>query len=277
METNMITSSQNPLIKTIARLQQKAAERKNTGLFVIEGRREVSLALRARTTVEHLLYCREIFKPDPNYPTDIVFSGDHKLIEVSRSVYNKLAYRENTEGIMMVARRQDVCLKNLRTNPDPLILVLEGVEKPGNLGAILRTADAAGVDAVLICDQGTDIHNPNVIRSSLGCVFMVPVVTCAPEDALQWLRDTAYRSGDRPKIFAAALQTATDIYSADFSGYTVLVFGAEDKGLSELWREAADELVRIPMAGSIDSLNVSVSVAVLTFEAVRQRRAHAST
>lgn len=269
----MITSLQNPLVKQIARLQQKAAERKSSGLFVVEGRREVSLALRNGIPTEYLLMCREIHQPDPAYPADLPPSQGKKLLEVSRDVYNKLAYRENTEGVLIVARKQEFPLKSIRVRQNPLILVLEGVEKPGNLGAIMRTADAAGVDAVLICDPATDIYNPNVIRSSLGCVFTLPVIACSPEEALRWIREKAESSGSVPKVFAAALQTDKLVYAADFTGFTVLVFGAEDKGLSGAWRDAADLLVKIPMAGNIDSLNVSVSVAIMTFEAVRQRYA----
>lgn len=273
MKIPEIISTSNPLVKRILRLQQKLAERKSSGLFVVEGRREVSLALRSGVRVAHILVCPEIYKADAAYPVDLNRETGRTLVEVSRAVYNKLAYRENLEGVLLVAGKELAALDQIGLKPDPLVLVLEAVEKPGNLGAILRTADAAGMDAVLICDPGTDVFNPNVIRSSLGCVFTVPVAVCNPKEAADWIRRLpAGPSGKKPKILAAALQRASDYYLEDLSGPTALVFGAEDKGLSAYWREHADALVRIPMSGSIDSLNVSVSVAILAFEAVRQRK-----
>jgi RNA methyltransferase, TrmH family len=273
MKIPEIISTGNPLVKRILRLQQKLAERKSSGLFVVEGRREVSLALRSGVRVAHLLVCPEIYTADAAYPVDLDEAAGRTLVEVSRAAYNKLAYRENKEGILLVAGKQLPGLDQIILKPDPLVLVLEALEKPGNLGAILRTADAAGMDAVLICDPGTDVFNPNVIRSSLGCVFTVPISVCKPAEATDWIRRLpAGPSGKKPKILAAALQKASDYYLEDLSGPTALVFGAEDKGLSDYWREHADALVRIPMSGSIDSLNVSVSVAILAFDAVRQRR-----
>ena len=159
----------------------------------------------------------------------------------------------------------DLSLKNLRQSACPLVLVLESVEKPGNLGAVMRTADAAGIDAVIVCNPSTDLYNPNTIRSSVGCVFTVPLVGCTAAEAIQWLREKEI------KIFAAALQTDTLYHEQDFRGPAAFVFGAEDNGLSGQWRSAADGIIRIPMNGIADSLNVSVSAAVMIFEAVRQR------
>jgi RNA methyltransferase, TrmH family len=276
MKQPVITSTSNPLVKIVLKLQQKLAERKRSGLFVVEGRREVSLALQSGVRVEHLLVCPEIYQSDGTYPVEMGRETSRHLVEISRKVYNRLAYRENLEGVLLVAGKDLPRPGQIRLKPDPLVLVLEAVEKPGNLGAILRTADAAGIDAVLICDPGTDVYNPNVIRSSLGCVFTVPVTVCSPTEAVDWIRRLPPSlAGKKPRILAAALQTAVDYYSADLTGPTALVFGAEDMGLSEIWRTEADGVVRIPMAGTIDSLNVSVSVAILAFEAVRQRRSKA--
>jgi TrmH family RNA methyltransferase len=266
--TPTITSLQNPLVRQILRLQQKPAERRKTGLFVAEGRREVSLALRHGAAPEHVLVCPEIFRPDPLYPIPL---PDHP-VEVSQSVYNKLAYRENQEGVLLLGRAPATRPQQLDLSASPLLLILEGIEKPGNLGAILRTADAAGADAVLVCGTGTDVYNPNVIRSSLGCVFTRPVIRCSNREAMEWLEELRSKPSPRPwKVYAAALQDAIDYYEAGFTGPTALLFGAEDKGLSDGWRAMADNQIRIPMAGAIDSLNVAASAAILCFEAVRQR------
>lgn len=267
-----ISSPQNPLVKSIVKLQQKASERKKTGHFVVEGRREVSLAIRSGVRVKHMLVCEEIYEPDSQYPVDLQGDGFRPVL-VSQPVYNKLAYRENQEGLLLVGMAKTRIISEFRPRTNPLVLVLEGVEKPGNLGAILRTADAADFDAVVICDPKTDIYNPNVIRASLGCVFTNHIISCEPEALFSWLRQQPpHPSGKKTKLFGAALQTEFDYYDADFSGPSIIVFGAEDKGLSDTMRKAADQLIKIPMAGTIDSLNVSVSVAILAFEAVRQRR-----
>ena len=185
---------------------------------------------------------------------------------VSRSLYEKIAYREGTEGIVAVMRARQMRLEDLQPSPAPLILVLEGVEKPGNLGAVLRTADAAGVDAVLVCDPLTDLYNPNLIRASLGALFSVPTVACTSEEAFAWLSSRGIA------VLTAQLQDSVLYYETDMVRSTALVFGTEDKGLSDFWRNRADAHIRIPMAGAMDSLNVSVSAAILAFEAVRQRK-----
>ena len=258
-----ITSFQNPLIKNVLKLQQKASLRRSTGLFVAEGRREVSLALNNGIQIEHLLVCPEIYKPDPLYPVDM--EPESAPISVSSQVYNKLAWRKDTEGIILVGKAPEQQLADLTLKDHPLILILEKVEKPGNLGAILRTADAAGVDAVILTDPATDIYNPNAIRASLGCVFTLTVITSTNSQAISWLKDKDVN------IYAAALQTDIYYYGVDMQKATALVFGAEDKGLSMDWRQAARQVIKIPMLGRIDSMNISASVAILTFEAIRQR------
>lgn len=248
-----LTSLQNPKIKDLLALETQSRERKARGLFVVEGRREFERA-RAAGFEPVTVFVRE---GEPEAPdADFV---------VSRHVYEKIAWRGSTEGIVAVMRVREILLEQIRLSAVPLILILERVEKPGNLGAVLRSADAAGADAVLVCDPLTDLYNPNLIRASLGAVFSVPVVTCTSEEASGWLKE------HRIAVFAAQLQDSEVYYETDMTRPAAIVFGAEDKGLSEFWRRQADAHVRIPMAGMMDSLNVSVSAAILVFEAVRQR------
>lgn len=249
----MITSPQNPKIKDLLLLETKSRERKARGLFVVEGRREYTRAVAAGYRTE-TLFVRE-GEPE-QAQADFV---------VSAQVYGKIAFREGTEGIVAVMQARTQQLEDLPLSPVPLVLVLERVEKPGNLGAVLRTADAAGVDAVLVCDPLTDLYNPNLIRASLGAVFTIPVAACTSEEAHAWL------AGHGIAVLTAQLQDSELYYEADMRRPVALVFGTEDQGLSPFWRERAQAHIRIPMAGMMDSLNVSVSAAILAFEAVRQR------
>ncbi len=268
--TPVISSLQNPLVRQVLRLQQKASERRKTGLFVIEGRREVSLAVRQGIAIDHLFVCNEIYREDPYYPINT--KSHYGVTVVSRAVYNRLAYRKDAEGVIMTGGKGLLSLNDLRLPADALILVLEGIEKPGNLGAVLRTADAAGVDALLLADASTDIYNPNAIRASLGCVFTVHTVSCSSIEAIKWLKDGYIGFAAKGcSVYAAALQNSVNYYDCNMRGATALVFGAEHKGLTDIWRRAADQIIKIPMTGAIDSLNLSASVAVLCFEARRQR------
>ena len=190
-----------------------------------------------------------------------------RIIEVTPEIYGKIAYRGGTEGIMAEVRVRNLSLEDLRLRPDPLIVVLESVEKPGNLGAVLRSADAAGADAVLVCDPLTDLYNPNLIRSSLGGIFTVPCVATDSPSAIAWLKEHGIR------ILTAQLQDSVWYYDSDMKGGTAIVIGTESTGLTGIWRVSADEHIRIPMLGRLDSLNASVSAAILLFEAVRQRQA----
>lgn len=260
----IISSLQNPLVKKILKLQKKALERRASGLFVAEGRREVSLAIAAGTELVHLLVCPEIYRADDSYPIYIESLGPLVTV-VSSHVYNKIAYRRDMEGVVLVGRTPAYSLADIQLRGNPLLIVVERVEKPGNLGAVIRTADAAGVDAVILTDAATDAYNPNVIRASLGCVFTVAVVVSKTDDAIAWLKSKHIA------VYAAALQTDIPYHCVDMSGPTALVFGAEDSGLGQAWRDAAARIIKIPMAGRIDSLNVSASVAILAFEAIRQR------
>lgn len=263
MVERYIDSLGNPLIKKVVKYQQKASERKKDGLFVIEGVREVSLALQSGVEITSLFVCNEYYRESKEYPVNI--GRAKELISVSVSVYDKMAYRAGAEGILAIARQFDTSLDRLQLSPMPLLVVIEAVEKPGNLGAILRTADAAGVDGLIICDQHTDIFNPNAIRSGLGCVFSVKVAVCSREEFFKW----SLQQGISTMI--ASVQATMPYYDASYTKPVALAFGTEANGLSPQWYEFSREQLKIPMAGQIDSLNVSVSAAILIFEAVRQR------
>lgn len=262
--TKVITSLQNPLIKNIDALTQKARERRNQGLFVAEGLRETGLALRAGYRPEALLY-------DPTYTTEadlatlgVDFSANIRM-ETSTAVFEKIAYRSGVPNVVAVLQSKSLGLEQLVLPDSPLILVLESVEKPGNIGAVLRSADAAGVDAVILCDPLADWYNPNVIRASLGAVFTVPVATAGAEATLAWLHT------HRVRVVASYLEAAHPYYKEDFCRGVAIVMGSEAEGISPFWVNAADSRIIIPMCGHVDSMNVSASSAVLMFEARRQR------
>ena len=258
MEDNIITSVQNARVKHVVALQQKSSLRREEGLFVVEGQREI----------EHCIACGyevvEMFTVD-----GLRFTGDYPATPVSPQVYEKMAYRGSTEGIIAIAKCKVHSLSSvngkLSTVNNPLIVVLERVEKPGNLGAILRTAEAAGVNAVIVCDPLTDLYNPNLIRASIGGVFSVPTAVCTSEECIAFLKERGI------KILTAQLQDSYEYYAYDMTTGTAIVMGTESTGLTQQWRKAADAHIRIPMLGRLDSLNVSVSAAILMYEAVRQR------
>ncbi|MCR4909838.1 MAG: RNA methyltransferase [Bacteroidales bacterium] len=274
-----ISSAQNPKIKKLLALQQKSSERRSEGLFVVEGRREIEHCIEAGFEIDSVFYCPAIAgkTPDQVGGDSLVMPGcDHvvmpgcdrastKIFEVSASVYEKIAYRTGTEGIIAEVRTKALRLEDLKLGENPLIIVLESVEKPDNLGAVLRSADAGGADAVIVCDPLTDLYNPNLIRSSIGAIFTVPCVACSSAECIDFLKERGI------KIFTAQLQDSKLYYDTDFRGGSAIVMGTESTGLTDIWRKAADAHIRIPMLGRLDSLNVSVSAAILLFEAVRQR------
>jgi TrmH family RNA methyltransferase len=255
-----ITSTQNPKIKSLLALE-KPRERRKQCLFLIEGVKEIGLAIKAAYKIGNLFYCEEIISREEL--GDLV--DDRLVIPVSKPVFDKIAIRENSGGVIAVAEMKTHRLDDIKLSRTPLILVLESVEKPGNLGAILRTADAAGVDAVISCDPQTDFYNPNVIRSSVGCVFTKSIATATSEETIAWLRK------NNIKIFCAYLNTSKPYHQTDFKQPAAIVMGTESTGLSDIWVKSADANIIIPMFGMVDSMNVSVSAAVLVFEAVRQR------
>lgn len=257
----VITSVQNPLVKKVRRLSEKASERKAENLFVVEGIRECSLMQQYDFEIDTLIVCEEIFKQSKAYP--VSFSCNIKY--VSAQVYEAIAYRGKSEGVIALAVQKFITFRDLEINNTPLILVVAAVEKPGNLGAMLRTADAAGVDAVVICDEKADIFNPNVIRSSLGTLFTNKVITCSWNEAKDYFKKNEIRS------YAAHLKANKSCFEFDFRTGTAIVVGSEAEGLSENISSGCTDKLIIPMLGAIDSLNVSVSAAVLLYEAVRQR------
>ena len=263
MRTELITSAQNHRIKTLLALQEKSKERKKSGLFVVEGRRELLHCIEAGYEPYTVFYCPEIISE--NDFQEIASRCSCGFIEVPRHLYDKVAYRGGTEGVIAELRCKEMGLDSLNLPENPLVVVLESVEKPGNLGAVLRSADASGVDAVIVCDPLTDLYNPNLIRSSIGAIFTVPVATASSEDTIRWLKDNGMR------IYTAQLQDSEWYYDTDMRGSTAIIMGTEATGLTDCWRKAADAHIKIPMLGRLDSLNVSVSAAILMYEAVRQR------
>ena len=265
MTDYFISSIHNPKIKLLTALQQKSSERKSQGLFVVEGKRELMHCLKAGYTVDSVFWCPAVLGLGENVDIISRLPSTVKKFEVSPEVYDKIAYRESTEGVIAEVVTREKSLEDLHLKDNPLIIVLESVEKPGNLGAVLRSADAAGADALIVCDPLTDLYNPNLIRSSIGAVFTVPCVTCTSEQCIDFLKDRGIQ------ILTAQLQDSHLYYKYDMTRGTAIIMGTESTGLSNRWREAADAHIRIPMLGQMDSLNVSISAAILLFEAVRQR------
>ena len=290
MRVESVTSAQNRKVKTLLALQEKARFRKEMGLFVVEGRRELEHCIRAGFEIDTLFYCPDIVgsavgpsaaicysvlkhhadpfranaaegpQPNLNDTLENILERSEQIIEVPRELYEKIAYRGGTEGMIAEVKVRERKLEGLEMKENPLVVVLEGVEKPGNLGAVLRSADAAGADAVLVCDPLTDLYNPNLIRASIGAVFTVPVVCCGSQEAITWLKD------NHIKIYTAQLQDSSWYYDTDMKGGTAIVVGTEATGLTDAWRKAADAHIRIPMLGELDSLNASVSAAILLYE-----------
>lgn len=270
---NRITSCRNPKIVNLVSLIEKKKERREQGLFAVEGERELRTCISCGFILESIFVCPDIADASLLAGLDSlsirklknICLSDKNVFAVTPSVYSRIAYREGTEGVLAVFRSRNLSLSDLKPKGTPLIPVLENVEKPGNIGAVLRTADGAGADCVLLCDCPTDLYNPNVIRSSLGAVFSVPVVCCTSMEAVKWLKDNDIA------IYSAQLQNSRAYYGADMKRACALVMGSEDKGLTQIWRESSDERLLIPMLGKMDSLNVSISASILCYEAVRQR------
>ncbi|HMR98115.1 MAG TPA: RNA methyltransferase [Anaerolineales bacterium] len=253
-----ITSAQNPRVKHIVKLRDDKKTRKEDGLMLVEGFDEIQHALAAGHTPQTLLF-------GPELASRALTDSSIETLTVSRAVFEKISYRENPDGWMGIFPIPKISLADLTLSKTPLMIVAESIEKPGNLGAILRTADAAGVDALLVCDARVDVWNPNVVRASRGAVFSVPVVECENAEALKWLK----RGGMR---VVAASPSAEEIYSdVDLKSPVAIVVGTEDEGLSDFWMTNADVKVKIPMMGKVNSLNVSVSTALIVYEAMRQR------
>jgi RNA methyltransferase, TrmH family len=257
-----ITSSQNPFIKSLVQLQEKAKARRQSGTFLIEGQREVMLAKKGGYTIETVLFLPEMLTEQQ---VKDLAGRQTELIEISKEVYQKLAYRDTTEGIIAIANSKSLTLNELELGDNPLIMVAEAPEKPGNIGALLRTADAANLDAVIIANPKSDMYNPNIVRSSVGCLFTNQIATGTTEEVIDFLKSKNI------SIYCATLQDSTYYHTQDYTTPTALVVGTEATGLSDDWRKASTKNIIIPMQGEIDSMNVSVAAAILIFEAKRQR------
>ena len=257
-----ISSVQNPFIKSLVQLQEKAKSRKQSGTFLIEGQREITLALKGGYTLQTILFVPEIISFE-----NIVSQVNQKVeyIEITKEVYQKLAYRDTTEGVLAIAETKPLLLADLKLSENPLILVAEGIEKPGNIGAILRTADAANIDAVIIANPKSDLYNPNVVRSSVGCLFTRQIATDTTENVIEYLKQ------NNINFYSATLQNSTAYHTQNYTLPTALVVGTEATGLTQNWRDQSTSNIIIPMQGEIDSMNVSVAAAILLFEAKRQR------
>ncbi|MFY7670877.1 TrmH family RNA methyltransferase [Tenacibaculum sp. MEBiC06402] len=259
-----ISSIQNPYIKELIKLQEKSRERKKKGLFLVEGAREISLVMSSDYIIRTVLFIKENQSSNKAILSKLPESVE--LIEISKEVYQKLAYRDTTEGILAVIESKGFALSNLNfSNQTPLIMVMQGIEKPGNIGAMLRTADAANVDAVLIADAKTDMYNPNIIRSSVGCIFTNQIAVDSSENIIDFLQQ------NNINIYSATLQNSNAYYKEDYTKSSAIVVGTEATGLTQIWRDKATQNINIPMQGQIDSMNVSVACAIAIFEAKRQR------
>lgn len=257
-----ITSFQNPYIKSLVQLQEKAKARRQSGTFLIEGQREIMLARKGGYAIETVLFLPEMHTEQR---VKDLAGRQAELIEISKEVYQKLAYRDTTEGVVAVAQSKSLNLEDLKLSENPLILVAEAPEKPGNIGALLRTADAANLDAVIIANPKSDMFNPNIVRSSVGCLFTNQIATGTTEEVITFLK------AKNISIYCATLQDSTYYYTQDYTTPTALVVGTEATGLTDEWRNASTKNIIIPMQGEIDSMNVSVAAAILIFEAKRQR------
>jgi TrmH family RNA methyltransferase len=269
MEENVITSVQNAHVKHVVALQQKSSLRREEGLFVVEGQRETEHCIACGYEVVEMFVCEELHSRDGSCVPAVASGKPITYCVISKAVYEKMAYRGSTEGIIAIVKCKEHNISSVNRKlavNNPFVVVLERVEKPGNLGAILRTAEAAGVDAVIVCDPLTDLYNPNLIRASIGGIFSVPTAVCTSEECIAFLKN------NNIKILTAQLQDSYEYYDYDMTCGTAIVMGTESTGLTQQWREAADAHIRIPMLGRLDSLNVSVSAAILMYEAVRQRR-----
>lgn len=262
-----ISSLRNPRTKQVLRLRRRP-HRDKLDLMLIEGYRELARALDHRHPITELFYCRELFLGSNE---DVLIrrfrDAGASLLQCTADVFRKISYRDRPDGLLAVASRIKHSMADIVLSSPALLLIMQAIEKPGNLGTILRSADGAGADGVVVCDPCTDINNPNVVRASVGTLFAIPVVEESSDTVIAWLRE------HRVSILTASPH-ATDIYTnADLSGNLAIVVGTEQYGLSETWITAADCNVRIPMRGDADSLNVASAATLLLYEAVRQRQA----
>lgn len=264
MPFKAITSLTNPQIKNVVALRDRKA-REAGGLTIVEGVREINAALAAKVPVKEFYVCRDFFSGRGEEALLKQFSSGTNTFEVPKAVFEKISYGDRQEGVLAVCAPKNYQLKDLKLKNDPLVVVLESVEKPGNLGAVLRSCDGAGVDALFLCGQVTDVYNPNVIRASIGTVFHIPVVVAENKEILEFLKKLKIRS-------VAAVVQAKNLYSqSDLKGGVAVVLGSEQDGLSDFWTKNSHVQVKVPMMGKADSLNVSTTAALLVYEVLRQR------
>ena len=261
-----IDSPKNPQVREITMIKEKSRWRKKSGLFVVEGRREVEMALKGGFILTQIFFYADIINENEILDLLKAYGSSAEVIEVSKEVYKRIAYREKTEGIVALGQSGKHLLEELKfTTTNPLILIAESIEKPGNVGALLRTADAASLDAVIIANPLTDLYNPNIIRSSLGCLFTVPIAQGSNQEVMEFLRSNHISS------YSAELMADKNYCDMDYASASAIVVGPESSGLSKDWLDFTDHHIIIPMQGEIDSMNVSVSAAIIIFEALRQR------
>lgn len=269
MDRLHLTSLTNPKVKDAVRLRNRR-ERDHTGQFLIEGYRELLRASESGMAMDQLFICPELFLGENEEALintiEELGAGQCQVMTCTPAVFEKLSYRDRPDGLLATAAQLPCHLDRLPCPPAPFYLVAEAVEKPGNLGTILRSSDAAGVTGVIVCDRCTDLHNPNVVRASVGTLFTVPVAEASSQETLDWLREQKVR------ILAATPDAEEEYTDADLTGPLAVLMGTEQLGLSDFWMEQADLQVRIPMMGQADSLNVATATTVILFEALRQRR-----
>lgn len=261
-----ITSLQNPQIKEAIKLQNRQ-KRDEQGLFLIEGYRELKRAFEGGVTIQKLFVCPERFLGgNEEILIENMIDAGAEEIECSPAVFDKLSYRDRPDGLLGIGVQMRAALGTLKTAGNPLFVVAEGIEKPGNLGSIMRSADGVGADGVIVCDRCTDIYNPNVVRASVGTLFTLPVVEAAGPELFTWLKD------HKIQIVATSPAAEIDYTEADLRGPVAIVVGTEQLGLSEMWLAGADIRVSIPMKGVADSLNVATATTLLLYEVLRQRK-----
>ncbi|MGC6524674.1 MAG: TrmH family RNA methyltransferase [Flavobacteriaceae bacterium] len=259
-----ITSLKNPRIKNVLLLKEKSKQRREQGLFIIEGKREVFLAIKSGYTIESIYFDPQLFSENDLFQFE---KYNFECIRIDAKIYEKVAYRGSTEGIFAVAKCKDLSLNQLQIeSPNPLILIAESPEKPGNIGALLRTADAAKIDAVIIADPLTDMYNPNIIRSSVGGVFSTQIATAPTDEVIAFVKQKNI------SIYSAILQDSKPYTDINFQNSSAIVVGTESNGLTDKWRTLATQCIHIPMLGTVDSMNVSVAAGIMLYEAKRQRR-----
>jgi RNA methyltransferase, TrmH family len=259
-----ITSLSNSKIKKVVKLSRDGSFRQLEGLIVVDGQREIEEALRFNWKIEEFYFCPKLMK-NVKEAEEIIASSKNNY-EADKKVFEKISYKKNPDGYLAILKYRKIKFSDFILKENPLILVLESVEKPGNLGAVIRTAYASGVDLIILNDQKTDIYSPNVIRASTGFIFSMPLVLSSIEATLKYLKK------EKAKTLATSIEASKNHFEVDYNGPVAIVFGSEAFGLSDKWLGADVEKIKIPMLTGVDSLNISVSAGIIAYEAIRQRK-----